>query len=108
MSITALVTGKLIADPDSRTGTNGKRYVLARLAANDGDQRTSVSVIAFGTVADQLAELAKGDTVAVTGPGQGHDLGEQRRRRGRGPEHGGRGAADAVPRAPPPAGDGRH
>lgn len=37
MSITALVTGKLIADPDRRTGSGGKPFTLAKLIAHDGD-----------------------------------------------------------------------
>ncbi len=67
MSITALVTGKLTADPDSRIGSNGKRFIVARVSAHNGDERVTVSVIAFGSVADQLAELGKGDAVAITG-----------------------------------------
>ena len=67
MSIQALVSGKLIATPDRRIGQSGKPYCLARIAAHDGEQDSLVSVIAFGTVADQLASLGKGDAVAVSG-----------------------------------------
>jgi single-stranded DNA-binding protein len=67
MSITALVTGKLIADPDRRIGSNGNPFVLVRLAAHDGDADVLVSVMGFGTAAGQLGALAKGDTVSVNG-----------------------------------------
>lgn len=67
MSITALVTGKLIADPDHRTGQSGRPFVLAKIAAHDGDSDALVSVMAFGTAVEQLAALAKGDTVLVNG-----------------------------------------
>jgi single-stranded DNA-binding protein len=67
MSITALVTGKRIAAPEQRTGASGKPYVRATIAAHDGDGDALVSVIAFGSVAEQLGSLAKGDTVAVNG-----------------------------------------
>ena len=67
MSITALVTGRLIADPERRTGTSGKPFTLAKIAAVGDDGDALVSVIAFGSVAEQLAEFGKGDTLAITG-----------------------------------------
>jgi hypothetical protein len=67
MSITALVTGRLIADPERRTGTTGKPFTLAKIAAATDDGDALVSVIAFGTAGEQLAALTKGDTLALTG-----------------------------------------
>ena len=67
MSITSLVTGKLIAAPEQRTGASGKSYVRATIAAHDGDGESLVSVMAFGSAAEQLGALTKGDTVAVQG-----------------------------------------
>jgi single-stranded DNA-binding protein len=67
MSITALITGKLIADPEQRTGQSGKPYTRATVSAHDGDGDALVSVMAFGTVGEQLAAMAKGDTVALNG-----------------------------------------
>lgn len=67
MSITALITGKLIADPEQRTGQSGNPYTRATVAAHDGDGDSLVSVMAFGTVGEQLAAMAKGDTVALNG-----------------------------------------
>lgn len=70
MSITVLVTGKLFADPERRTGSNGKPFTRATLIAHDGEADTFVSVIAFGGVADQVAALRKGDALSVTGRGK--------------------------------------
>lgn len=67
MSITALIAGKLIADPDRRMGQSGKPFVLAKVSAHDGDADALVSVVAFGPIAEQLGALGKGDAVAVTG-----------------------------------------
>lgn len=69
MSITALITGKLIADPQVRTSdrSGGKAYTLARVAAATDEGSALVSVVAFGSTGEQLAALAKGDTVALTG-----------------------------------------
>lgn len=65
MSITALITGKLITGPEVRS--NGKPYTVARVAAATDDGSALVSVVAFGSTGEQLAALAKGDTVALTG-----------------------------------------
>jgi single-stranded DNA-binding protein len=62
-----LITGKLIADPEQRTGQSGKPYTRATVAAHDGDGDALVSLMAFGTVGEQLAAMAKGDTVALNG-----------------------------------------
>lgn len=67
MSINALVTGKLFADPELRTGSSGKAYTRATLLAHDGDADSFVSVIAFGSVGEQLAALSKGDAASVSG-----------------------------------------
>lgn len=67
MSVTALVTGKLIADPERRSGAGGKLFVLAKMIAHDGDADSLVSLIAFGSAAEQIAALTKGDALAVNG-----------------------------------------
>ena len=67
MSIAALITGRLVANPEQRTGQKGKPYTLARVAAATEDGDALVSVIAFGTAGEQLAALVKGETVAFTG-----------------------------------------
>jgi single-stranded DNA-binding protein len=67
MSVTALITGKLIADPERRTGASGKDFVLAKVGTTTEEGDLLVSVIAFGSVAEQLAAMGKGDTVALNG-----------------------------------------
>jgi single-stranded DNA-binding protein len=67
MSIAALVTGRLIADPEQRTGASSKPFTLAKITAATEDGDALVSVIAFGTTGVQLAAMGKGDTVAVAG-----------------------------------------
>lgn len=67
--IDALLTGRLAAAPEARTASNGNRYATARvIVATGGDERLSVSVIAFNadTVAGLLA-LAKDETVSLAG-----------------------------------------
>lgn len=67
MSITSLIVGKLIADPEQRTGSSGKPFTTARLAAGTDDESVLCSVIAFGAAATQLAALGRGDSLAITG-----------------------------------------
>lgn len=67
MTISALITGRLLIDPERRTGAGGKAYTTSRLAAGTDDESVFCSVIAFGTAGEQLAALAKGDTVALVG-----------------------------------------
>lgn len=67
--IRALVTGELRADPQQRTGKNGKPFALARLSVPMGDQgRVSCSVIAFEADAvTRLLQLRAGASVAAAG-----------------------------------------
>lgn len=67
MSVTALITGRLFAEPARRTCLGGKVVALAKVAAATDDGDSLVSVIAFGNVTEQLLELGKGDTVTLTG-----------------------------------------
>lgn len=68
MSLTVLCTGRMLADPELRTTNSGRPYTRARVVAGtDGGDTQLVTVIAFGHIGDQVAELGKGDTVAVTG-----------------------------------------
>lgn len=67
--IDALLTGRLAAAPEARTASNGNRYALARvLVTTGGEDRLSVSVIAFDAVAVAgLLALAQGDAVTLAG-----------------------------------------
>lgn len=67
MSLSVLITGRLTSDPEARTAANGKAYTRARVAVPLEDGDCLASVIAFGSVAEQLAALAKGDTVSIAG-----------------------------------------
>lgn len=66
--------GRLVADPQTRTTTNGNNMAMARLAvslpcnaAEGGEVTFWLGVIAFGKQADALAKHQKGDLVSVAG-----------------------------------------
>lgn len=66
--------GRLVADPQTRTTTNGNNMAMARLAvslpcnaAEAGESTLWLGVIAFGKQADALAKHQKGDLVSVSG-----------------------------------------
>lgn len=67
MTVTALIIGKLLADPEQRTSNAGKPFTTARVAADSDGESVLASVIAFGSTAQQLAALGKGDTLAFVG-----------------------------------------
>lgn len=71
MTITALITGTLVSEPQVRTsGATGKPFTVARMAAGTDDDSVLVSLVAFGSTGQQLAELVKGDSLAVSGRGK--------------------------------------
>lgn len=66
--IDALVTGKLIREPQLKTGQSGKPFCNFSLSVTTGsNEQTLVNGIAFAEVAEQIARLQKGDALAVTG-----------------------------------------
>ncbi len=66
--IDALVTGKLIRDPSTKTGASGKPFVSFLLSVHIGDEDSVVvSGIAFNDAAERIGRLGKGDSLAVTG-----------------------------------------
>ncbi len=67
--LSVLVEGALTADPESRTGSRGKPYTIARMRAHGEDgEAVFVSLIAFRPpAAKALAEMANGDAVAIAG-----------------------------------------
>lgn len=71
--LSILASGKLVRDPQTRTGRNGKSFVTGLLSVavetrNDGEPgRTLVSAIAFGPAAEALGALAVGDDVSIAG-----------------------------------------
>ncbi len=74
--LSVLVSGRLVKDPQTRTGKNGKSFTTALVAVpvetvSEGDNdRVLVSAICFGKAAEALAALGKGDTVALAGDGR--------------------------------------
>jgi hypothetical protein len=66
MTITALITGRLIAAPEARTGSAGKPYVVARLAADADGESVLVNTMAFGSIGQQL--MAAADKIEQPGP----------------------------------------
>ncbi|OIN37762.1 single-stranded DNA-binding protein [Salmonella enterica subsp. enterica serovar Sarajane] len=66
--------GRLVADPQTKTTSNGNNMALARMAvslpcnsAQDGQATLWLGVLAFGKQADALAKHQKGDLVSVAG-----------------------------------------
>ncbi|MEI6269495.1 MAG: single-stranded DNA-binding protein [Methylococcaceae bacterium] len=66
--IDALVSGKLIRDPELKTGKSGKPYCQFMLSVHIQDaEPIVVSGIGFSDVADRIALLKKNDSLAVIG-----------------------------------------
>ena len=66
--IDALISGKLIRDPTTKTGPSGKPFCNFMLAVFTGDEKpTFVSGIAFQDAAQRIGKLGKGDALTVTG-----------------------------------------
>ena len=66
--IDALISGKLIKDPTTKTGPSGKLFCNFLLSVPVGDESpVVVSAIAFGGHAERVAQLKKGDAVSVIG-----------------------------------------
>jgi single-stranded DNA-binding protein len=69
MSLTVLITGKLVTEPSVRQSvrSGGRSYTMAKLAAATEEGDALCTVIGFGSVGEQLAAMAKGDTVSISG-----------------------------------------
>jgi len=66
--IDALISGKLIRDPVTKTGPSGKPYCNFLLTVFVGEESpVVVSGIAFQDVAQRIGKLGKGDALTVTG-----------------------------------------
>jgi single-stranded DNA-binding protein len=66
--IDALISGRLVKDPQTRIGQSGKPFTTALLRVATGDEeQTLVSVIAFQEQAEKLGRLKSGDSVSVAG-----------------------------------------
>ena len=66
--ITALITGTLSRDPQSRTTSKGTAMATASIAVEAGDGKPAyVGLLAFGDLAETLLQCAKGDAVSARG-----------------------------------------
>ena len=68
--IDALVSGKLIRDPQLKTSSNGNKYVQFLMSvSNHGEAETQViSGIGFDEpIVERISKLKKGDSLAVVG-----------------------------------------
>jgi len=69
MSLFATAVGTLVQDPLTRTGSNGRSYVLAtlRLPGQDSQSILARLIIFDARVAETVLAHAKGDVIAVCG-----------------------------------------
>lgn len=64
----AIISGKLIKDAKAGISGTGTKYTQFLLSVACGDPQPSiVSGVAFGDVAERIAKLQKGDSLAVIG-----------------------------------------
>ena len=64
----ALISGKIIKDTELKTSGTGTHYTQFMLSVSCGElQNIVVSGVAFGEVAERIAKLKKGDSLAVIG-----------------------------------------
>jgi single-stranded DNA-binding protein len=66
--IEALISGKIIKQPELRTGQSGKPYCQFLMTVHVGEPESIViSGIAFGSHAERITKLGKSDAVSVIG-----------------------------------------
>ena len=65
--IVCMIQGTLIRDPERRISKNGNEFATALVKT---DENQIVSVMAFGELADLLADLRRGDALSVIGTAQ--------------------------------------
>ena len=64
----AHISGKLIKQPELKTGQSGKPYCQFLMTVHVGEpENIVISGIAFGSHAERIAKLGKGDAVSVIG-----------------------------------------
>ena len=64
----ALISGKLIKQPELKVSPNNKQYCQFLLGVHIGEpENIIVSGIAFGSHAERIAKLGKGDAISVIG-----------------------------------------
>lgn len=70
MSIDALVSGRVYAKPEERTGSSGKTFVSFKLLAADADgENQFCNVVVFSDTVKQAAlSFDAGDSCSISGP----------------------------------------
>jgi single-stranded DNA-binding protein len=64
----ALISGKLIKDTELKTGQSGKAYCQFLMTVHVGEpENIVISGIAFGSHAERVAKLGRGDALSVIG-----------------------------------------
>lgn len=64
----ALITGKLLRDPQTRTGQSGKPFTTALVRVpTEREESMLANVIAFGDAGERLGRLKAGDAVSMAG-----------------------------------------
>jgi hypothetical protein len=63
-----LISGKLLRDPQARTGQSGKPFTTALVRVpTEREESALANVIAFGETGERLARLRAGDSVSLAG-----------------------------------------
>jgi hypothetical protein len=66
--IRAQLSGRLASDPASKTSAAGKPYVHCSVRADvDGESATWARLLAFGSAAERLVDLRRGDAFSAVG-----------------------------------------
>lgn len=66
--IDVLTSGKLIKQPELKTGQSGKPYCQFLLGVSVGEpENIVVSGVAFGDTAARISKLSKGDALSIVG-----------------------------------------
>jgi single-stranded DNA-binding protein len=64
----ALISGKLVRDTELKTSAGGTAYTQFMLSVSYGEpQAMVITGVGFGEVAERIAKLSKGDSLAVIG-----------------------------------------
>ncbi len=68
MTASALVSGKLVRDPEQKTSKGGKTFVTATLREGDGEAVTWWNILSFSDTAnEEMLSLRAGDGIAASG-----------------------------------------
>jgi single-stranded DNA-binding protein len=69
-NVIIMLTGTLAKEPETRTSKAGHPFAVASIRVQTAEGDVFTSITAFGSLADTLAGLAKGDPVTIIGTGR--------------------------------------